>query len=101
MPLDRKQLGAFLRLKGVTKFLPFLRSDGARMVTEQQRGFVLAKLELMFAETTRAFCAAQPVFWGIEPACLAFARISQVRSAASAACQVVSVVRPPKLNVAR
>ena len=38
-------LGAFLRLKGVTKFLPFLRSDGGRMVTEQQRCFVLAKPE--------------------------------------------------------
>ena len=53
----------------------------------------------MFAETKRAFIATQPVFWGIEPACLAFARISQVRSAASAACEVVPFVRPPEIEV--
>ena len=42
---SQESLGVFLRLKGVTKFLPFLRWDGGRMVTEQQRGFVLAKPE--------------------------------------------------------
>ena len=86
-PWTAGSLGAFFEAEGGNKIPAVFEmgwwADGDRTTA---RLFCLLNWNSMFAQTKRALCAAQPVFWGIEPACLAFARISQVRSAASAAC---------------
>ena len=90
-----------MRLKGVAKLPAIFEirwwADGDRTAA-WFKILCLLNWNSMFTETTHMFCATQPVFWGIEPACLTFVCISQVQSAASAVCQVTSVIRPPKIE---